>query len=233
MSMTWGQIRLISQKAGENVDLDILDSFLQSRYQTILDAHPWKALETAATLTVAGTDAGTPSITTLPADLKILLEVNNSTGNFPLRPYTQSELNTVYPGRLDVTTPWIYSMAADTATTPPLHQVETYGTAAASLPIRYIKNPPNFDPTATTLFPLPWIPSGVIINGVRADICAYLRDWNGMQAFEGLFTAGLNQMLRVECGIRQPNVRASEEARYQGTASFPPPPGNSRTPQQG
>jgi len=226
MSMSWGQIRLISQKAGENVDLDILDSFLQSRYQTILDAHPWKALETAATLAVVGTVAGTPSITTLPVDLKILLEVNNSVGNFPLRPYTQSELNTVYPGRLDVTTPWIYSMAADTTATPPLHQVETYGTAAASLPIRYIKNPPNFDPTQTTLLPLPWIPAGVIINGVRADICAYLKDWNGMQAFEGLFTAGLNQMLRVECGIRQPNSRANEETRYQSTATFPTPPGN-------
>ena len=150
--------------------------------------------------------------------------MNNLAGNYPLRPYTQSELNTVYPGRLDVTQPWIYSMAADDSSTPPKHQVETYGTAAATLPIRYIKNPPNFDPTATTLLPLPWIPAGVLINGVRADICAYLKDWNGMQAFEGLFTAGLNQMLRVECGIRQPNLRAYEETRYQSSASFNPPP---------
>jgi hypothetical protein len=115
-------------------------------------------------------------------------------------------------------------MAADNGATPPLHQVETYGTAAASLPIRYIKNPPNFDPTATTLFPLPWIPAGVIINGVRADMCAYAKDWNGMQVFEALFTAGLNQMLRVETGIRQPNVRAYEEGRYQLGGSFPQAP---------
>jgi len=223
--MTFGQIRLICQKAGEQVDLDILDNFIQSRYTFILDASPWKALETPATLTVVGTSAGTRSITVLPANLKILLEVNNSTGNFPLRPYTQSELNLLYPGRLDTTTPWIYSMAEDNSATPPLHQVETYGTAAASLPIRYIAIPPNFDPTQTTLSPLPWIPAHVLINGVRADLCAYAKDFNGMQAFESLFTAGLNSMLRVEQGIRQPNLRASEEIRYLAAAQFPMPPG--------
>lgn len=226
--MTFGQIRLIAQKAGENVDLDLLDQMIQSRYSAILDAHPWKALESNAVLTVAGTSAGTRSITVLPADLKILLEVNNLAGNFPLRPYTQSELNTVYPGRLDTTTPWIYSLAEDNTAVPPIHQVETYGTGAASLPIRYIKNPPNFDPTATTLSPLPWVPASVLLNGVRADILAFSKDWNGMTAFEMLFTAGLNQMLRVESGIRQPNVRMYEETKYQGTATFTPPPSNPR-----
>lgn len=222
--MTFGQIRLIAQKAGENVDLDLLDQFIQARYSAILDAHPWKALETNAVITVAGTSAGTRSITVLPADLKILLEVNNLANNFPLRPYTQGELNIVYPGRLDITTPWIYSMAEDNGATPPLHQVETYGTGAATLPIRYIKNPPNFDPQATTLSPLPWVPAATLINGVRADILAYSKDWAGMAAFENLFTAGVNQMLTVENGIRQPNVRMYEETKYRGAAQLGPAP---------
>jgi hypothetical protein len=45
-----------------------------------------------------------------------------------------------------------------------------------------------------------------------------------MQAYEALFTSGLNEMLRVELH-RQPNSRVSELDRYQGPAMFPMPPG--------
>jgi hypothetical protein len=225
--MTWGQIRLQVQKWGENVDLDLLDQFLQGRYQSILDAHPWKALETPGTIVTAAGSAGTRALYGLPAACKILLEVNNLAGNFPMRPYTQPELNLLYPGRLDTGVPFIYSMAEDTTGPPPLHQVELYPIPSAIVthPIRYIAIPATFDPTATTLSPLPWVPAKLIIDGVRADICSLKRDYTGMQAFESQFTAGINQLLRVELH-RQPNARMSEESRYQGPATFPMPPGN-------
>jgi hypothetical protein len=237
--MTFGQIRLQAQKWGEDVDLDLLDQFIQGRYQVILDAHPWKALDTNGTITTTVGTAGNRAIFPLPANLKILLEVNNLVGNFPMRPYLQAELNLLYPGRLDVANvagapgTFIYSMAEDTTATPPLHQVELYPipSVIVSHPIRYTAIPPNFDPAATTASPLPWIPSQVIINGVRADILALKKDYAGMNAFESLFTSGINEMLRVELH-KQPGAKMNELQKYQGPASYPTPPGYSRRSQE-
>lgn len=225
--MTWGQIRLQIQKWGEDVDMDLLDQFIQSRYQRILDAHPWKALEKPGTITVSGAGtAGTRAIYVLPSDLKILLETSNSTGNFPLRPYTQQELDFLYPGRPDVGNPFIYSIAEDNTASPPLHQVELYPipNGAGSYPIRYVMIPATFDPTQTTLSPLPWIPAHIIIDGCRADISSLKKDYQGVLSYESLFAAGINEMLRTEIH-RQPNAKLSELQRFQGVATFPTPPG--------
>jgi hypothetical protein len=91
-------------------------------------------------------------------------------------------------------------------------------------------NPPTFDPTMTTASPLPWIPTQVLLNGIRADILALQKNYQGVQIFESLFTAGLNEMLRVELH-RQPGQKLNEEQRYQGPATFPMPPGNRSQPQ--
>ena len=225
--MTWGQIRLQCAKWGVDIDLDLLDQYIQSRYQRILDAHPWKALEKPGTVTVAGAGtAGTRAIYALPADLKILLEVNNATGNFPLRPYTQQELDFLYPGRPDTGASTIYSIAEDDSSDPPKHQVELYPipNGATSFPIRYIYNPSTFNPTATSASPLPWIPAHLIIDGVRADILSQKKDYQGMMSYESLFTAGVNEMLRTEIH-RSPNAKLSELQRFQGVATFPTPPG--------
>lgn len=234
--MTFGEIRLQSQKWGPGVDLDLLDEFIAGRYSRILDAHPWKGLEKPGAITTTVGTPGTRALYPLPADLKILLEVNNSTGNFPMRAYTQAEMNLLYPGRYDVANTdgspdtFVYSMAEDTTLTPPLHQVELYPIpfSVVTHPIRYTMNPPAFNPSQTTLSPLPWIPPHVLINGVRADICAYTKDYPGMAAFEALFADGINEMLRVELH-RQPTTRGNEQDRYLGPARFPPPPGGARS----
>lgn len=218
--MTWGQIRLACQKKGEEIDLDNLDQWIQDRYATILDAHPWKALETDGTLTVnaAGT-AGTPCILKLPAGCKILQEVTNPTLATPLRPYTQTEMNMLYPARPDVGQPYIYSMAEDSSDNPPVHQVEVYpipggaGFVSLTLPIRYIAIPANFSPSTTTASPLPWIPPRLIINGVRADILAQQEKWDGMEAFENLFSAGIQDLVRTDLA-REPNSRLAQADRY-------------------
>ena len=67
------------------------------------------------------------------------------------------------------------------------------------------------------------VPAHVIINGVRADICAEKKDYNGMEAFERLFASGINEMLRLEIH-RQPNSRVNELQRYDAAAIFPTPP---------
>jgi hypothetical protein len=212
--------------AYDTSDLDLIDQWMQERYLAILDAHPWKALEMGATIATTPGYAGTRAIYPLPANCKILLEVNNAQNNFPMRPYTQLELDLVYPGRLDVAgqggapNTFIYSMAEDTAATPPLHQVELYPipSSVQNHPIRYTSIPATFDPQQTTQSPLPWIPAHAIIRGVRADICAEKKDYAGMQAFENLFASGINELLRLELH-RQPNSLA-----YDAAAIFPTPP---------
>ena len=120
---------------------------------------------------------------------------------------------------------FIYSMAEDTAATPPLHQVELYPIPGSiqNHPIRYTAIPVTFDPQNTTQSPLPWIPAHLIIRGVRADICAEKKDYAGMEAFENLYASGINELLRLEVH-RQPNSRVSELQRYDAAAIFPTPP---------
>jgi hypothetical protein len=217
--------------ADNAADLDLIDQWMQERYQVILDSHAWKALEKGATITTAPGTIGTRAIYPLPADLKILLEVNNAANNFPFRPYTQAELDLVYPGRRDIAgvagapNTFIYSMAEDTADTPPLHQVEIYPIPGSVQvhPIRYTSIPATFDPQQTTQSPLPWIPAHTIVRGVRADICAEKKDYAGMEAFENLFASGINELLRLELH-RQPNSRVNELARYEAAAVAAPPP---------
>jgi hypothetical protein len=230
--MQWGAIRLVLVKwADDAADLDLIDQWIQERYAVILDAHPWKALEVGSTIATTPGAAGVRALYPLPVNLKILLEVNNAVNNFPMRPYTQAELDLVYPGRVDVAgvggapNTFIYSMAEDTPATPPLHQVELYPipSAAQNHPIRYTSIPATFDPQQTTQSPLPWIPAHTIIRGVRADICAEKKDYAGMEAFEKLFASGINELLRLEIH-RQPNSRVSELQRYDASAIFPPPP---------
>jgi hypothetical protein len=231
LMMTFGQLRLVCVKFMNDsaADLDLVDESIQGRYQRILDAFAWKGLERGATIQTTLGTKGVPAIYPLPPDLKILLEVLNS--GFPFRPYSQAELDLVYPGRPDVAgvggapQPFIFSMASDTTATPPLRAVELYPIpgGAASYPIRYTANSPNFDPTDTIAFPLPWVPPHVIINGVRADICAAAKNYAGLEAFENLFTSGINEMLRVEIH-RQPNSRMPELVRYEGAAVASPPP---------
>jgi hypothetical protein len=212
---------LACAKWAEDVDLDLLDQFIGARYTMILDAAPWKWLDKAGTITTSAGVAGTRALYLLPSDLKILLEVNNADGNFPMRPYTQADLNMLFPGRLDVSNTagalktYIYSMAEDDGSTPPRHQVELYPIPEGvhNYPIRYTMIAPAFDPTQTSASPLPWIPPHILINGVKADLCALKEKYDGMQAFEALFAAGITEMMRVELH-RAPGQKVVEADRY-------------------
>jgi hypothetical protein len=62
--MTWGQLRLQLQIGVPGVSLDLLDEWLNSRYQQVLEATDWMGLIGHATLaTVAAYQSGTDSVT--------------------------------------------------------------------------------------------------------------------------------------------------------------------------
>ena len=48
--MTWGQLRLILQTGAPGVSLDLIDSYLNERYQTVLEATDWKGLKAHSTI---------------------------------------------------------------------------------------------------------------------------------------------------------------------------------------
>lgn len=157
------------------------------------------------------------SVYKLPEDLKTLLQVNNLSGNFPLKPYSQADLDLRYPSRQEFGEPTIYAMAQDSTDAPPLRQVEFYKIPeqAAGYSFLYTKIPPAFDPQQTGASPLPWVPERVITNGIRADLSGLSKDYEGMKAFEELFRSGIEEMKRVELH-RAPNTMVAEAARYTG-----------------
>ena len=64
MARTWGQIRFEVEKAFPGVDIDLLDGWIKSVYQGILDHRNWSGLEAEANITtVAVYEVGTLAAT--------------------------------------------------------------------------------------------------------------------------------------------------------------------------
>lgn len=62
--MTWGQLRLQLQTTAPGVSLDLLDEFLNTRYEQALEATDWTGLKAHATIqTQAAYQSGTDSVT--------------------------------------------------------------------------------------------------------------------------------------------------------------------------
>jgi hypothetical protein len=62
--MTWGQIRLQLQTSAPGVSLDLLDEFLNARYEQVLEATNWKGLKYRTTIeTVAAYQSTTDTVT--------------------------------------------------------------------------------------------------------------------------------------------------------------------------
>ena len=64
MAATWGEIRFRLSKAHPGVDPDLLDSYINSAYELILDARPWRGLRAEGALdTVAAHADGSVALT--------------------------------------------------------------------------------------------------------------------------------------------------------------------------
>jgi hypothetical protein len=62
--MTWGQIRLLCQKSAPEVDLDLIDGWLNTRYEKVLQATDWTGIGAHATIqTTAAYQSGADSAT--------------------------------------------------------------------------------------------------------------------------------------------------------------------------
>jgi hypothetical protein len=62
--MTWGQLRMQLQLSGPGVSLDLLDEFLQKRYEQVLSHIPWSGLEGHLTIqTLAAYQSATDTAT--------------------------------------------------------------------------------------------------------------------------------------------------------------------------
>lgn len=62
--MTWGQLRLQLQLSGPDLPLDLIDAYLNSRYEQVLESSDWTGLKAHATIqTTAAYQTGTVTLT--------------------------------------------------------------------------------------------------------------------------------------------------------------------------
>lgn len=119
--MTFGEIRFFLSKLAPGVDPDLLDGWINNRYQSILDRHAWKDLEKDGTIvTVAAYQTGTVSVTlgsaavvgtgtTFTAGMtgsKFKVTYRNESYIFTQTGATTGTLDRVYEGATDATAPF-------------------------------------------------------------------------------------------------------------------------------
>ena len=63
--MTWGQLRLQLQTAAPGVSLDLIDAYLNTRYETVLEAGDWQGLKKHAPLQTSAAHQSTSDTVTL------------------------------------------------------------------------------------------------------------------------------------------------------------------------
>ena len=274
---TWGQLRLILQTGAPGVSLDLIDTYLNTRYTSVLSATDWSGLKghstiqttaayqstadtvtatmgsnvvtgagtawtaaitgqrfyipgdtviytatygTATSLTLdrpyegrEGTDpAGTvyaaspyvfmQNLYPLPADCRSLVTVLDPITGLPMQPFTKDGLDFSVGTRALVGYPKAYAPYDDSpeASPPVLHQIELYPPPvnARGFPLEYLRIANAFDGETTSVSPLPWVTSLVLLSGARADIALHLENFTKAEGYEAQFEKELARMLLVE-----------------------------------
>lgn len=150
------------------------------------------------------------NIYALPPDCKTILEIDCSVTGLPLQQFSKMGLSAAIGPRVCVGDPTMYAVDADSAeSTPPvLHAVELYPLpqTAVGLPFRYAKAALSFDGDSPSLYPLPFVSTQCLLNGVRADIRMHLKDYAGAQLYEAKYESDLRVMVRVDEARKGPKA---------------------------
>lgn len=201
--MTFGELRFDVSKFAPGLDPDLLDSFINDRYQRILDHHKWKDLEVDGTLTTA-VNTRTYAV---PADFNLPLEGRNPTTDDEIVFISRAELNLLAPSRSATGAPQVYTLV-DAVT----FEVYPVPTAIASYTQRYIKRVARFTSTDTAVVIPPWISMECLKAGVKADICETQKDYAGADRKETKFMRELTTMAVTDASRMGPvRVRISRK----------------------
>jgi hypothetical protein len=282
--MTFGALRLQIQMSAPGVSLDLIDGFINSRYETILNAAAWTGLKahaylqtiaayqsttdtataTAGSNAVTGTGtAWTSAITgkkfsipgevvlytatyvsgtsltldrpyegltgakayvfatdvyALPSDCRTVVTINSPLIDKPLAEFSEDMLNSVTGPEAMVSDPVAYSVydPSPESAPPVLAQVRFWPPPlyARGYKTEYLRFANAFDGTNTSASPLPFIGSGILLNGVRADAQLHLGNLAAAAGYEKLFRDQLAELLRIEHQQRRPPATLQMVPRF-------------------
>jgi hypothetical protein len=209
--MTYGELRFDLSKLAPGLDPDLLDAFINDRYQRILEHHKWKDMEVDGTLTTV-IGSGLPYA--MPADFRLPLEGRNPTTDSEICFISRSELNRLAPTRPQTGEPQVYSLVNAT-------QAEIYPvpTAIDTYTFRYIKSLPRFADTDTALSILPWISIFCLKAGVKADVCEQQKDYSGSDRNEVKFNRELTKMAVTDANRTGP-MRVRTSAKFSPATDY-------------
>lgn len=164
----------------------------------------------------------------LPTDCRVVQGVRPLDGRKNLELLSPMELNRKFPNRNSYGDAVWYSPTWDTASDPPIMQLEfgpvpqapgSGGTTPAFV-VAYIYDPdPSPADTSTSL--LPWTRPAAIKAGVRAEMLAHEKDLGGAAYYRGRFKELLQQMAVINAQQRGPQkIQLAKQWRRRAPGDF-------------
>jgi hypothetical protein len=209
--MTYGELRFSLSKLAPGLDPDLLDSFINDRFQSITNFQKWKDAEVDGTLTTV-IGQGLPYA--MPDDFRLPLEGRNPTTDSEIVFISRSELNRLAPTRPMTGEPQLYTLV--NATEAEIYPVPT---AIETYTFRYIKSFPAFADTDTSLEVPDWISILCLKAGVMADVCEVQKDYNGADRNELKFKTERLKMAVDDSGRKGP-ARVRTAAKFSPAANY-------------
>lgn len=158
------------------------------------------------------------NVYTLPADSDSVVTVLDPITGEPLQSFTKDGLDASVGARTLVGYPQSWAEYDDSpeSSPPVLHQIELYPPPlyARGFPLEYLRNANAFDGISTSLSPLPFISSNVLLYGCRADIQLHLENYKKAEGYELQFEGELARLLRVEHQQRRVKTSVKMASRF-------------------
>jgi hypothetical protein len=209
--MTYGELRFDLSKLAPGLDPDLLDAFINDRFEKICEYQKWKDLETDGTLT---TVVATGSPYAMPADFRLPIVGLNPTTDSEIVFMSRSDLDRVAPSRPMTGEPQVYALINAT-------QAEVYPvpTIIFTYPFRYIRRLPRFADTDTSVDIPAWISILCLKAGVMADVLEQQKDYNGADRNEVKFKLELLKMAVTDTNLKGP-ARIRTSAKFSPAAQY-------------
>lgn len=192
--MTYGQLKLRLTQAFPGVSLDLIEGWVNDRYQEILGNLPWQRLTIqSAITTVIG-----QSVYALPENCGMLRDDALANAYGTMTRFTHGQLNDGDATRSQTGQPFSWASSMDDGSTPPNMQVELYPVpdAVYTLPIEYLAEVVPLGATSTIL--QVWMQPSALLEGATSRIKAHLKDYAGAQFHAALAMDSLKLMKKDE-----------------------------------
>jgi hypothetical protein len=165
----------------------------------------------------------------LPSDVRTVVSVLDPMTGFPLQPFSQDRLDQSAGPRTLVQDPVSYAITDDSGESggAVVHQIEFFPPPvhARAMSVEYVHAALAFDGASTQTSPLPFVSTGVLLDGARAKVARHLAGsaeapaaaaGYSVQAnsYEALFQLGLRRMLLLEHSQKRPKATMRMADRF-------------------